>query len=73
MPVQCAVKIEPLSTEAFRELDYQVMRHAFETQNDLGRLADERIYSADIAEELPSDRFTVFRELEPKRSQKGQA
>jgi hypothetical protein len=26
MPIHCPVKIEPLSTEAFRELDYQVMR-----------------------------------------------
>ena len=28
--------------EAIRELDYQVMLHAFESHNGLGRLADER-------------------------------
>ncbi len=64
MPVHCPVEIEPLTTEAFRDLDYQVMRHAFDSQNALGRLADERIYQADLAERLQSFGISVFRELE---------
>ena len=54
MPVHCPFPIEPLTTEEFRELDYQVMRHAFDSQNALGRLADERIYQTDLAERLQS-------------------
>jgi GxxExxY protein len=64
MPVHCSINIEPLSTEAFRELDYRVMRHAFDSQNELGRLADERIYQADLAGRLRSDGRSVIRELE---------
>jgi GxxExxY protein len=64
MPVLCHYQIEPLSTEAFRELDYRVMRHAFESQNDLGRLADERIYQADLASRLRQDVLEVVCELE---------
>ena len=37
MPVQCSIAIAPLSTEEFRELDYQVMRHAFDSKIDFGR------------------------------------
>ncbi len=64
MPVHCAVAIEPLSTDDFRELDYKVMRHAFNSHNDLGRLADERIYQADLAKRLEDSGFAVHRELE---------
>jgi GxxExxY protein len=64
MPINCPIKIEPLSTEAFRELDYQVMRHAFDSQNDLGRLADERIYQSDLADRLHRSGISTLRELE---------
>jgi GxxExxY protein len=64
MPVLCSAAIEPLSTEAFRELDYRVMRHAFDSQNDLGRLADERIYQSDLANRLRDEGIPVLREVE---------
>lgn len=64
MPVYCNIHIEPLSTEEFRELDYLVMRHAFDSQNELGRLADERIYQNDLAQRLRSTGIEVQRELE---------
>ena len=54
MPVSCSVSIAKLSTAELRELDYRVMRHAFDSQNELGRLADERIYQADLAARLRS-------------------
>jgi GxxExxY protein len=63
MPIHCEHQIEPLSTEAFRELDSRIMRHAFETQNDLGRLADERIYRADLASRLQQESIEVICEL----------
>jgi GxxExxY protein len=64
MPVQCSIAIAPLSTEEFRELDYQVMRHAFDSQNDLGRLADERIYQADLATRLQKSGLSERREVQ---------
>ena len=33
MPVSCSVSIAKLSTAELRELDYRVMRHAFDSQN----------------------------------------
>ena len=64
MPVSCSGSIARLATEELRELDYQVMRHAFDSQNELGRLADERIYQADIATRLQSAGISVEREVE---------
>ncbi len=63
MPVQCSIAIASLSTEEFRELDYQVMRHAFDSQNDLGRLADERIYQTDLTARLQKSGISVLREV----------
>jgi hypothetical protein len=34
MPVSCSVSIGKLSTDELRELDYRVMRHAFDSQNE---------------------------------------
>ena len=64
MPVSCSISIGKLSTDEFRELDYRVMRHAFDSQNELGRLADERIYQADLAARLRSAGMMVSREVE---------
>ena len=64
MPVSCSVSIAKLSTAELRELDYRVMRHAFDSQNELGRLQDERIYQADLAARLRSAGMTVSREVE---------
>lgn len=64
MPVSCNVSIAKLSTDEFRGLDYRVMRHAFDSQNELGRLADERIYQADLAARLQAAGLKVSREIE---------
>ena len=52
MPVYCPLNIKSLSTEEFGSFDYQVMGHIFASQNEIGRLADERIYQADVAQRL---------------------
>ncbi len=52
MPVTCEMRIEPLTTEQFAALDYRVMSCAFASQNQIGRLADERIYEASLACQL---------------------
>ncbi len=63
MSIECPIEIGKLTTEEFRELDYVVMRHAFDSQNCLGRLADERIYQADLAQRLLSAGMHVKREI----------
>jgi len=63
MPIECSVEIAKLTTDEFKELDYVVMRHAFDSQNCLGRLADERIYQSDLAHRLSSAGLDVKREI----------
>jgi hypothetical protein len=46
------MRIEPLTTESFASLDYRVMSCAYASQNQIGRLADERIYEASLAHQL---------------------
>ncbi len=48
MPIHCDLPIESISQAEFGELDYSVMSHAFESQNDIGRLAQEHIYQNDL-------------------------
>jgi len=38
--------------EEFAELDYRVMRHAFDSQTELGRLCDHHVYRNDLAARL---------------------
>jgi GxxExxY protein len=49
MPVSISHPLKRLDQEAFRELDYVVMKHAFASQNELGRLCDESIYQRDLS------------------------
>lgn len=44
MPIHCPIQIDRLSRNDFIERDVIVMRCAFEAQNCLGRLFEERIY-----------------------------
>lgn len=52
MTITCGMRIEPLTTEEFASLDYRVMSCAYASQNQIGRLADERIYEASFAWQL---------------------
>lgn len=52
MPIQSTISLPRLTASEFKELDYQVMAHAFAAHRDLGRLCDETIYQADLAERL---------------------
>ena len=63
MGVKCDVCYAELSTDELRELDYRVMRHAFDSQNELGRLADERVYQADLVSRLRSAGISARREV----------
>ena len=63
MPISCPIALQAMSTEQFAELDYQVMKHAFDTHNEIGRLADESIYQADFAVRIGSIPHPVSREV----------
>lgn len=52
MPISSPVVIRPVPQSEFAALDYEVMRHAFSSQNALGRLCDEAIYQNDLAARL---------------------
>ena len=64
MPIQCSVPIRSMSQDEFSTLDYKVMQHAFDCQNSIGSLADERVYQADFAARLIHTGFHVDREVE---------
>lgn len=52
MPIDTPVTLHPLGRKEFGQLDYCVMRHTFECQNQLGRLCDEVIYQNDLTARL---------------------
>ena len=52
MPIHCPLKIEQVSTEEFRAIDYAAMNHMFASQNELGTLADEKVYQSDVCKRL---------------------
>lgn len=57
MPIYCPVTIRSLNAEAFEEIDYRIMGHAYASQNELGRLCEENVYEADLAARLRADGF----------------
>jgi len=52
MPISSPVSIRPIHQAEFATIDYRVMRCAFDSQNELGRLCDENIYQNDLAVRL---------------------
>lgn len=63
MAVTCDLDIESLSTESFSSLDYVVMGHVFKCHDQLGRLADERIYEASLAARLSEIQWESRRQV----------
>jgi len=61
MPIYCPLDIRNLSNDEFKERDRLVMRCAFDSQNALGRLCEERVYEQDIVRRL---RAMGFRSVE---------
>jgi GxxExxY protein len=61
MPITCSFTARTITQEEFASLDYRLMRHAFDAQNDLGRLCDEVIYRHDLAARLETARFGPVR------------
>lgn len=63
MPIAVSLDLSPISQQEFADLDYHVMRVAFESQNQLSRLCDEAIYQNDLAARLAEEGLSVAKEV----------
>ena len=61
MPIRPSLSLRPITQAQFARLDYQVMHHAFDSQNELGRLCDEIIYQNNLAARLDAARLGPVR------------
>jgi GxxExxY protein len=52
MPIISPPDLRPINQKEFADLDYRVMKIAFECQNELGRLCEESIYQNDMVTRL---------------------
>lgn len=48
MPIRCFFEVNEISKSEFHEIDYRLMRHVFDIQNELGRLYTESIYQKEL-------------------------
>jgi GxxExxY protein len=63
MPILGPLVLSQISQQEFAELDYRVMRAAFESQNQLGRLCDEVIYQNDLAARVTAAGLSAVKEV----------
>jgi GxxExxY protein len=63
MPVHLEQLIETISEEKFHDLDFQVMKLAFEVHNQLGRFYDEKIYKNKLAAICRANGLTLETEV----------
>ena len=59
MPIDCPSLIHDLSQQEFDEIDQVVMAHSYATQNELGRIYDEKVYENDLTLRLREAGHTV--------------
>jgi GxxExxY protein len=55
MPIDCPLNIHPITDAAFDSIDRLVMACCYASQNELGRLCDERVYENDVAARLRAE------------------
>ena len=63
MPIHCPFEFPRLSEEEMRTVDFTVMRHAFDTHNELGRLCDESVYQLELVRRLRLAGYEVSMEV----------
>jgi GxxExxY protein len=63
MPITGPQALTPITQAEFAELDYQVMRLAFGSQNQLGRLCEEEIYQNDLMARFAAAGLTSTKEV----------
>ncbi len=64
MPISISQPINVLSEQEFHDLDYQIMKLAFETHNGLGRFYNEKIYQNKLTELCHKNGITVDSEVQ---------
>jgi len=62
MPITCRFTPQALSQDDFHAIDKVVMKHAFDIQNEFGRLCDEQIYKNELAFRCDADGIAILRE-----------
>ena len=63
MPIHCPIAFARLTEAEMRNLDYEVMRHAFATHKALGCLCDESVYQAHFTHLLVASGIQAEREV----------
>ncbi len=66
MPMVPQHPIRRIPEKEFHELDYAIMKLAFDTHNALGRFYDEKIYQAELARHCKHSGFDISMEFEIK-------
>lgn len=62
MPITCKFTPQILSQDEFHAIDKMVMRHAFDIQNEFGRLCDEGIYQNELVFRCQADGIPILKE-----------
>jgi GxxExxY protein len=62
MPIQCCFDVKAVSKSDFHEIDFQVMKHVFDIQNEFGRFCHESIYQTELVHRCVADGLTVLPE-----------
>lgn len=62
MAIECKFSITPLLQDEFHVIDKTVMQHAFDIQNEIGRLCDELVYQKELAYRCEHDGLDVLTE-----------
>ena len=63
MPITVNQPITPLTEQAFYDLDFQIMKRAFDIHNRMGRFYDEKIYQAELLELCKTQGFAAQTEV----------
>lgn len=63
MPIHRTISLPAITDAEFARIDKAVMDHAYDIQNRMGRLFDERIYENELADRLRADGFEVHTQV----------
>ncbi len=63
MPIHRTLNLPAITDAEFARIDKAVMDHAYDIQNRMGRLFDERIYENELADRLRADGFDAFTQV----------
>ncbi len=71
MPIECSLPIAVISQDAFHKVDERMVGHAFAIHNQFGRLLDEVVYKAELAERCAGDGMEVLSEVRVRVKHRG--